>query len=194
MTVPQIRAAEESDAPAIAGIYAPYVRSTAVSFEVDPPAESLMARRVASTLDTYPWLVAEVAGQVVGYAYAAEHRERPAYRWTVDTSIYVDAAAHHRGIGRTLYAVLLCVLEQQGFRSAFAEIVLPNPASARLHESLGFRALGVHENIGFKLGAWRDIGYWQLGLAEPTLFPNEPIPFTWFRKTPAFAKVLDPKE
>ena len=151
-----IRVAGEGDATAIAAIYAPYVQKTAISFEIEPPAAETMAQRIATTLETHPWLVADCGGEVIGYAYAGKHRERAAYRWTVDTTVYVDAAAHRRGIGHALYRVLLDMLRQQGFRSAFAEIVLPNPGSVRLHESAGFKPIGIHKDIGFKLGRWHD--------------------------------------
>ena len=153
---PFIRAAVEADAAAIAAIYAPYVQKTAISFEIEPPTAETMAQRIARTLETHPWLVADCGGEVIGYAYAGKHRERAAYRWTVDTTVYVDTAAHRRGIGHALYRVLLNILRQQGFRSAFAEIVLPNPGSVRLHESAGFKPIGIHKDIGFKLGRWHD--------------------------------------
>jgi phosphinothricin acetyltransferase len=187
---PVVRTAEEADGEAIAAIYAPYVQNTPISFETEPPTPEVMAARIARTLETHPWFVAEYDGKVVGYAYAGKHRERAAYRWTVDTTIYVDAVAHRRGIGQALYRALLNTLRQQAFRSAFAEIVLPNPGSIRLHEAVGFRSVGVHKNIGFKLGRWHDIGYWCLGLAEAVPSPCEPIPFAAFRRTPAFALPL----
>jgi L-amino acid N-acyltransferase YncA len=185
-----IRVAGEVDATAIAAIYAPFVQNTAISFEVEPPATEIIADRIARTLETHPWLVAECGGKIVGYTYAGKHRERPAYRWTVDTTVYVDTAAHRRGIGHALYRVLLNILRQQGFRSAFAEIVLPNPGSVRLHESAGFRPIGVHKDIGFKLGRWHDIGYWRIGLANTDTPPSEPVPFAAFRRTPGFAIAL----
>ena len=146
---PSIRPAEVGDAAAIAEIYAPYVSDTAISFETEPPTAATMAQRIVGSLETHPWLVAECDGEVVGYAYAGKHRERAAYRWTVDTTIYVNAATSRRGIGRALYRVLLDVLWQQGFRSAFAEIVLPNPGSVRLHETAGFKLIGIHKDVGF---------------------------------------------
>jgi phosphinothricin acetyltransferase len=141
---PIIRPASEGDADAIAEIYAPYVRDTAISFETEPPPAAIMAQRIVRTLHTHPWLVADHGGQIVGYAYAGKHRERAAYRWTVDTTVYVGTAVHRKGIGRALYRVLLNILQRQGFRSAFAEIVLPNPGSVRLHESAGFKPIGIH--------------------------------------------------
>lgn len=185
-----IRAAEEGDAAAVAAIYAPYVQQTVISFEIEAPTREIMAERIITTLGTHPWLVADNGGQIVGYAYAGKHRERAAYRWTVDTTVYVDMAAHHRGVGSALYRALLEILRQQGFRSAFAEIVLPNAGSVRLHEAMGFRAVGVHKDIGFKLGCWHDIGYWRMGLAEPSPSPCDPVPFAIFRTSQDFQAAI----
>jgi L-amino acid N-acyltransferase YncA len=166
------------------------VRETAVSFEAEPPTAATMAQRVTATLNAYPWLVAECGGDVVGFAYAGKHRERAAYRWSADVTIYVNQTTRRRGVGLALYTALLNVLRQQGFRSAFAEIVLPNPGSIRLHEALGFKPIGVHEDVGFKLGRWHDIGYWRLGLAGGEAPHGEPIPFAAFRETAAFGAAV----
>lgn len=185
-----IRPAQESDAAAVAAVYAPYVDSTAVSFEAEAPTAAVMAQRISTTLDTHPWLVAERDGEIVGFAYAGKHSQRAAYRWTVDVTVYVREQERRSGVGRRLYAALLATLRGQGFRSAFAEIVLPNPGSARLHETLGFRPVGTHKDIGFKLGRWHDIEYWRLGLSDGPGPPSEPLAFAYFRITPAFADVL----
>jgi phosphinothricin acetyltransferase len=185
-----IRGAREADAAAVAAVYAPYVRETAVSFEADPPSEAVMAERIGGTLATHPWLVAERCGEVVGYAYAGKHSQRAAYRWTVDLTVYVRDQERRSGIGRSLYRVLLATLREQGFRSAFAEIVLPNPGSTRLHEAMGFQHIGTHKDIGFKLGRWHDIAYWRLGLHYGDAAPGEPIPFETFRHTPGFDALL----
>jgi L-amino acid N-acyltransferase YncA len=182
--------AEAGDAAMIAAIYAPYVLGTAVSFETEPPTEAAMAQRITQTLETYPWLVANYGGETVGFAYAGKHRERPAYRWSVDVTIYVSSTMRRSGVGRALYLPLLEALRRQGFRSAFAEIVLPNPGSVRFHEAAGFKLIGVHNDVGFKLGRWHDIGYWRLGLSDGAAPPNEPVPFADFRKTPALADAL----
>ena len=183
---PAIRLAKESDAPGIAAIYAPYVRDTAVSFETEPPTAEIMRQRITTTLETHPWLVAEYGGKIIGFAYSGKHRERAAYRWSVDVTVYVSGAMRHSGVGRALYVPLLELLLRQGFRSAFAEIVLPNPGSVRLHETAGFKLIGVHNDVGFKLGSWHDIAYWRLGLAEGSTPHRELIPLAVFRETSAF--------
>ena len=185
-SAPVIRPAGENDARAVAEIYAPYVLETAITFETEPPTVAVMAERIRRTLEIHPWLVADRDGEIVGYAYAGKHRERAAYRWTVDVTVYVRGTARSRGVGQTLYRALLEVLRRQGFRSAFAEIVLPNAGSVRLHEAAGFKALGVHKDIGFKLGHWHDIGYWRLALAEGVAPPTEPVPFSVILATNAF--------
>jgi L-amino acid N-acyltransferase YncA len=187
---PVIRPAETSDAAAVVSIYAPYVLETAVSFETEPPTAATMLQRISGTLQTHPWFVAESSGGVVGYAYAGKHNQRAAYRWTVDVTVYVDSQKRRSGVGGALYRVLLETLRQQGFRSAFAEIVLPNPGSVRLHERAGFKSIGVHKDIGFKLGRWHDIDYWRLGLSDGAAPPSEPIPFATFKETTSFTDLL----
>ena len=136
-----------------------------------------MAERIAATLPTHPWLVAERDGMVAGYAYAGKHRERSAYRWSVDVTAYVDEGSRRAGVGRALYGELLVTLRRQGFHAAFAGIALPNAASIALHEALGFRKLGVYQDAGFKNGQWHDVGWWQLRLSTGGGIPQEPIPF-----------------
>jgi L-amino acid N-acyltransferase YncA len=168
-----IRLATESDAPACLRIYAPNVTHTAISFELEVPAVEEMARRIAAKSPRYPWLVLEEGADVLGYAYAGTYRDRPAYQWSVEVSVYVAAEARGRGVGRRLYTALLALLRRQGFVTAYAGIALPNEASVRLHESLGFTPIGFYRNAGFKLGRWHDVGWWQLQLQEP---PREPAP------------------
>jgi phosphinothricin acetyltransferase len=150
-----------------------------------------MAQRIQSTVETHPWLIAENGvREIVGYVYAGKHRERPAYRWPVDTTIYIDKTRRRAGIGSMLYDTLLRVLRRQGFRSAFAEIVLPNSGSVRLHEAMGFEPVGVHRDVGFKLGQWHDIGYWRLGLASGLAPTPEPIPLAAVQALPDFVAML----
>jgi L-amino acid N-acyltransferase YncA len=144
-----VRAAVLTDAAAIAAIYAPHVEKGVVSFEVQVPSASEMATRIQEITTMFPWLVAERASEILGYAYASKHRERPAYQWSADVTVYVAAAAQRQGVGRQLYGQLLAILRRQGFRMAYAGITLPNPASVGLHEAMGFTPLGVFRNVGF---------------------------------------------
>jgi phosphinothricin acetyltransferase len=161
-----IRSADaREDAAACAVIYAPYVEDGPTSFEEEAPTAGEMTARIEEMAATHPWLVAEEAGEVVGFAYACRHRSRPAYRWAVDVSVYVAAGHQRYGPGRRLYAQLLDELRERGFRVACAGITLPNEASVALHESFGFEPVGVYRGIGWKAGAWRDVGWWQLELA-----------------------------
>lgn len=182
-----IRVAELGDAAAIAAIYRPIVRDTWISFEIDPPSADEMAGRIARTLPSYPWLVATNGDDVLGYAYASSRSERAAYQWSSDVTIYLDEAARGKGLGRQLYQSLFSVLRRQGIRNAFAGIALPNAASVALHESVGFVLLGVYADVGFKLGAWRSVGWWQCRLAETTGAPLPTIPFARLRERAGFA-------
>lgn len=172
-----IRVAESRDAPALADIYRPVVLDTAISFELVPPDAAEMQARVDKTLRTHPWLVHERDGRITGYAYASELRTRAAYRWSTETSVYVDGRAHGQGIGRSLYVALLAVLARQGFVAVFGGITLPNPASVRLHESLGYVPVGTLPRVGFKHGAWHDVGFWRRQLLDETHAPREPVAF-----------------
>jgi L-amino acid N-acyltransferase YncA len=165
------------DARACAAIYAPFVRNTWVSFEERPPSEVEIARRIGTVSEGFPWLVAEVAGEVVGYAYACAHRDRAAYRWAADVAVYVGEGRRRSGVGRALYGELMPLLSRQGLRIACAGITLPNDASVALHERFGFEPVGVFRHIGWKTGAWRDVGWWQVELLPPTDGqPTEPGP------------------
>lgn len=178
----QIRLAQPLDAETIAEIYQPFVETTAISFETVPPDSEEMGRRIAETMALYPWLVCELEGQVTGYAYATRHRVRAAYQWSVDTSVYVNEAFRRRGIARGLYVSLFAILAAQGFFNAYAGIALPNPASVALHESVGFKPMAVYRRVGYKLGAWHDVGWWQLFLKAHEASPKEPIDVTAVRR------------
>lgn len=173
-----IRRARQDDAAALAAIYTPYVERTWISFEEVPPSANDMLVKLLAGIQTYPWLVEEHNGEVRGYAYGGVHRGRPAYRWSVETTIYLAEDARGQGLGKRLYTDLIATLKRQGFRSAFAGIALPNPASVALHERVGFTSFGVFSAVGFKLGAWRDVGWWRLGLNESGEPLPDPIPFS----------------
>ena len=170
-------AVAERDAEACRDIYEPYVRNTAVSFEEAIPSVEEFEGRIRKTTATHPWIVMEVDGRVVGYAYATQHRPRAAYRWTAEVTVYIDSRYHRAGIGRRLYTELLVRLRRQGFRLAVAGITLPNPGSVGLHEAVGFEPAGIYKRIGWKAGAWHDVGWWQLDLQPgTTAAPREPLP------------------
>jgi L-amino acid N-acyltransferase YncA len=155
------------DAAACAAIYAPHVEGSAVSFEEEAPGAAEMGARIERYGASRAWLVAKREGRVVGYAYATAFNERPAYRWSASVSVYIAAEARGSGVGRSLYEALFARLRERGFRTACAGITLPNEASVRLHESLGFEQVGLNRGIGWKHGAWHDVGWFQLELAPP---------------------------
>ena len=156
-----IRPATADDAAACRAIYAPFVTDNWVSFELQVPTVVEMQSRIAANSASHGWLIAEIGNCVAGYAYGSPHRTREAYQTSCDVAVYVDPAFSRRGVGRALYDALLPILKERGFHAAFAGIALPNPASIRLHEALGFSALGVYREVGWKMGAWRDVGWWQ---------------------------------
>ena len=170
-----IRDGSETDAAACVAIYRPFVLDTAVSFEITPPTEAEMAARIRESAGTHAWLVAELGGELAGYAYARPFAAREAYRWSCETSIYLSPRHRGAGVGRSLYEALLARLVERGYRVAVAKMTLPNPASEGLHASLGFQPFGVHRRIGFKNGAWYDIAIAQRDLAPATEAPAEPI-------------------
>ena len=170
-----IRLATRADAAAIAAIYAPYCESTVVSFEEIAPSAEEMARRIASVGATRPWIVLEQDSGVIGYAYASAHHERAAYRWSVSTAIYVGRQHHRKGGGRALYTTLFALLHRLGYRQATAGITMPNPASVALHMAFGFAPVGVYRDIGYKMGAWHDVGWYQMEIQPASGSPAEPI-------------------
>lgn len=165
----------DRDAEAVASIYRPAVESSAASFEEVAPDAGEMADRMRRVQTSTPWLVAESRTRLIGYAYAASHHERAGYRWSVDVSAYVHPDWHRRRVGRTLYDALLPLLLAQGFVNVYAGIALPNPASVALHESLGMRRIGVYERVGYKFGAWHDVAWYGMRIADPAGQPDEPI-------------------
>jgi len=187
----RIRCANGNDAEGILAIYAPIVRDTAISFEVEPPTLAEMRKRIESTVIQFPWLVCESNRGIEGYAYASRHRERSAYQWSADVSVYVAADSRRKGLGRGLYAPLLGVLVDLGYYSALAGIGLPNPGSVALHESMGFRPIGVYRNIGYKMGAWRDVGWWQCPLREYGDKPEAPRTMTEYVGSSEMRKRLE---
>jgi L-amino acid N-acyltransferase YncA len=186
-----IRLAQPIDGAAVAEIYRPAVVERATSFELEPPDAIEMSRRITMCLERLPWLVAMDGEEVVGYAYASPHRSRPAYRWSVEVSAYVDPKVQRRGVGRSLYEALFRVLVLQGYRNAYAGVTLPNEASERFHRGVGFTPVGVFRHIGFKLGAWHDVAWLERSLAAVNgAAPAPTIPFALVASSPLLGTTL----
>lgn len=168
-----VRPATAADLPAIQRIYAPLVIDTFASFEESVPDIAELTDRMFAR-PRMPWLVAVDAGAVIGYACASRHRQRPAYRWSADSSVYISADHRGRGLGRLLYRQLIAEVTGLGYLTLFAGIALPNEASVGLHEAMGFELLGVFRNVGYKKESWRDVGWWQRPLRDLPQLPEEP--------------------
>lgn len=175
----RIRRATESDASALVAIYQPFVETSAVSFETVTPTVEEFATRIRKILTGWQWIVAEKGGQCVGYAYGSSHRERAAYRWSVEVSAYVEPNHHRQGIGRSLYTSLFTELAHKGFCNAYAGVTLPNEASIALHHSMGFEPIGIFRDVGHKFGKWHDVAWFQRQLrssSSPESAPGPPDP------------------
>jgi len=157
----EIRDGHPDDGAALAAIYAPYVENSWVSFETEAPDATEMARRIADYGQSHAWLVAERGDAILGYAYASPHRTRAAYATSADIAIYIADHARGQGVGRALYTALFDRLRARSIHAVFAGIALPNPASIALHEAMGMVPVGIYREVGWKLGGWRDVGWWQ---------------------------------
>jgi phosphinothricin acetyltransferase len=177
-----IRIAEAGDAAQIVEIYRPYVEKTAITFEETPPCAEEVAAKIAKVGSTFPFLVFEEEGEILGYAYATLFRERAAYRWSLEDSVYVREDSAGRGIGRLLLTALVVLLRDMGYVKIYAVITPPNPASVALHAALGFIPLCRFPDTAFKLGKWQAIDWMELTLREATATPEEPIPFSEFAR------------
>lgn len=167
-----------TDAKNILSIYAPFIKSTSLTFETEVPSTEQFAQRITTYLKKYPWLVYEFNGQVAGYAYASIYRERTAYQWSCECSVYIHDDHKGKGIGQILYSTLFQILKWQGLRNVYAVINLPNEASVRLHEKMGFVWFATYENVGYKLGRWKNVGWWKLQLNDYDQQPSPPIHFS----------------
>ncbi|WP_084226986.1 arsinothricin resistance N-acetyltransferase ArsN1 family B [Nostoc sp. KVJ20] len=191
-----IRLATVNDASQMLAIYAPIVRETTISFELEPPSETEFQKRINSYQQQMPWLVCEINGEVVGYAYASPYRTRAAYQWSVETSVYVSADYHRKGIAKALYTSLFQLLRLQGFYNVVAAIALPNQPSLAIHEAVGFTPVGVLCRVGYKFSRWHDVGYWQLSLQSEQSFLNDgesinpPLSVSEIQKSPLWDEAL----
>ena len=158
-----LRPAVPGDSKDISRIYNHYISNTVVTFEEDPVDSREMTKRMEKTKAlSLPWIVAEKEGKIIGYAYASPWRTRAAYRYSCETSIYLDKQYSGRGAGTMLYRELLSLLIEKGYHTVYAVVSLPNPASERIHNNLGFKKVAHLSEVGFKMSRWLDVGYWEL--------------------------------
>lgn len=186
-----IRLVRESDCQALLEIYGPFVTHTTVSFEYELPTEEEFRGRIRSYSEKYPWLVCELDGKVVGYAYASKHRDRTAYQWSVEVSVYVHPEYHKKHIAKALYTALFEILELQGFISAYAGVAIPNEKSRGFHVSFGFKPIGIYHKVGYKLGKWLDTEWFERDIATPYAEPQMPKPIAEICETDAFIRILN---
>lgn len=190
MSEVRIRVATPKDGEALLNIYKGYIEKTAITFETEVPSVEEFSKRIENTLPRFPWLVCEIDGAVAGYAYASKHRERAAYQWSADLSIYVDERYHRRHIATALYQVLAETLRLQGYYTAFAGVTTPNPKSEAFHTAYGFKSIGVFQNVGYKQGQWRGVQWFQYTLSDYVKEPMTPKAFPEVKDAGIFAKVL----
>lgn len=171
-----IRMATSEDAEAILNIYAYYIEHTTITFEIEVPTISAFRERMARIMAQFPWMVCEIDGEVAGYAYASSHGERAAYRWSADLSVYIHEKFHRRGIASRLYNEVIELLRKQGYYTVYAGVSTPNPRSEEFHTSCGFRCLGEFKNVGYKLGQWLGVAWYELPIGVYGKEPEEPKP------------------
>jgi len=177
-----LRLASPADAEGILSIYAPYIENTSFTFETEVPSLPEFSKRIKNYMENWPWLVYETDGQIAGYAYAGRYRERIAYQWCVESSVYINDNFQQHGIAGKLYSALFDILKKQGFRTVYAVINLPNDKSVKFHEKCGFHYFATYEKVGYKLGKWKNVGWWQLSINEYTDQPQPPIKFSQLDK------------
>jgi L-amino acid N-acyltransferase YncA len=173
-----IRIATPGDAAPILRIYAPYIEHTSFTFETEVPTIDSFKERISSCLENWPWLVCEIDGTIAGYAYGSRHRERVAYQWSVESSVYVHDNYQRMGVAGALYTALINILKLQAFRNLYAVINLPNDKSVSFHEKMGFEYFATYKNVGYKLGRWKNVGWWQLQLNGYSMEPGPPVKFS----------------
>ncbi len=172
MSKKKIRFATMEDAEAILAIYAEYIVNTGVTFEIEVPTVEQFQERIGRITEQFPWLVCEIDGEIAGYAYGSKHGERAAYRWSADLSVYINEKYHRRGIATALYKAVMELLRLQGYYTVYAGVSTPNEKSEAFHTAFGFRNLGEFKNVGYKLGKWRGVAWYELPLAE---YIEEPV-------------------
>lgn len=190
----KIRLATEVDSSQILEIYKPFIMDTVITFEYDVPSLMDFTKRINNIQKKYPWLVCEIDGNIVGYAYASPFHERAAYDWSVDFSIYINPKYHGKRIGKALYFALVEVLKLQGYCNAYALVTLPNVKSEGIHESFGFKSVGVCKKVGYKFGEWRDVKWFELELQKHSKVPPVLKIINEISNTIEFNKIIEEAE
>ncbi|TAL48682.1 MAG: N-acetyltransferase family protein, partial [Chitinophagaceae bacterium] len=170
-----IRLATPADTAAILEIYSPFILNSGITQETELPTLKVFQQRIISTLEERPWLVCELEGEIAGYAYAGRHRERKGYQWSVEPSVYINEKFYRHAVAKALYTALFDILKLQGYVNAYAVITLPNEKSVAFHEKFGFSYLTTYKKIGYKLGQWHDVGWWELSINPHDTFQKEPV-------------------
>lgn len=191
ITSSKIRLIKEEDCAAILDIYGPFISNTTITFEYVVPTLHEFTQRIRNISVQYPWLVCEIKDQVVGYAYASRHRERAAYQWSVDVSVYIKADYHRKHIAKALYTALIKILKLQGYINAYAGITVPNEKSKYFHEGFGFKSVGIYHNEGYKHGAWHNVEWLEYAISEHSLEPASPKPISQVCEIKEFNDILD---
>lgn len=171
----EVRLAKKEDAEDFIEIYSPNILNTAVSFETEIPSVEEFEKRIEKCLQKFPWIVCRIDGKIAGYVYASSHRDREAYQWSCECSVYVHESFQGKKIGKELYRLLFDILKHQQFRNVYAGITLPNIASVKLHEKCGFKHFAAYENAGYKFGEWHSVGWWKLQINDYGLNPSPPL-------------------
>lgn len=186
----KIRFATIEDAETILEIYAEYIVNTGVTFEIEVPTIEQFRERMRRITEQFPWLVCEIDGVIAGYAYGSKHGERAAYRWSADLSVYINEKFHRRGIATALYKAVMELLRLQGYFTVYAGVSTPNEKSEAFHSAFGFRNLGEFKNVGYKLGQWRGVAWYEMPLAEYVTEPAETTAIGVIRQTKDCEEIL----
>ena len=187
----KIRLITTNDTEAARNVYAPYVLNTAISFEYEVPTVDEFKKKIEKITSQYPWLVCECDGEIAGYAYGSMHRDRTAYQWSPEVTVYLNEKYHRRGIARILYNALFEMLKMQGYYTAFAGVLVTNEKSVQFHRAMGFEDIGLFKNIGYKLGEWHTNLWLQYELQKPVLNPREPIGIGEIIGTEEFKRIME---
>jgi L-amino acid N-acyltransferase YncA len=190
----KVRLATEADSASILEIYTPFISDTVITFEYKVPTVTEFGKRITDIQKKYPYIICEVNGSVVGYAYASQFNERAAYDWSVDFSIYIKPQYHRKNIGKALYFTLFELLKLQGYYNAYAGVTLPNIKSESLHQSFGFKPIGVYQNVGYKFGDWHDVKWFQLKIQDYSKSPTTPKIIDEINNTPEFNTIIQKAE